>query len=255
MKEGHIVAELLQIADDVGGDEHGVVLLPGKVREELHHLVPHHGVQAGGGLIQHQELGVVAQGHSDGELHLHAPGELLEGLVLRQGELFQIALKGRLVPAAEDAGHDPAHLLCREAFGEGRFVQHHTDLLLVRPGLAQDLKAAAVGLRHAQQQADGGAFAGAVFPHQAQDAALGQAEADAQVKVPIVFFQILQFDGVHRLSSSRVSSICRRSSRLRPAPRARVSAAERCSSICRRCSSRSSSMFLAATKLPLPGRG
>ena len=33
-----------------------MILLPGEVREELHHLVPHHRVQAGGGLVQHQQL-------------------------------------------------------------------------------------------------------------------------------------------------------------------------------------------------------
>ena len=254
MQKGHVVAELFQVADDVGGDEHGVVLVPGEVREDLHHLVPHHRVQPGGGLIQHQEPGVVGQGHGDGQLHFHAPGELLEALVPRQGQPSQIVLVDRLIPAAEDPGHDPAHLPGRQALGIAGLIQHHADLVLVRALPAQHPDAAPVRPGHAQEHADGGALPGAVFAHQAQDTALGQRQVDLQVKVPIVLFQRVQFNGVHVPSSSRVSSISRSSRLPRPESLASSSAALRCSSICRRCSSRSSSSFLAATKLPLPGR-
>ena len=151
MEEGDVVAQLLQIAEDVGGDQDGVALIPGELIEELQHLVPDDGVQAGGGLVQHQQLRMMAQGRGDGQLHLHAPGEILELLFLRQVEPGEIAGVERAVPPAVGPGEDLPHLEGVEALGEVGLVQHHADVLLhgeelrrggVRP---QDGTDAAVG--------------------------------------------------------------------------------------------------------------
>ncbi len=56
MEKGDVVAELFQIAENVGGDQDGVGLVPGELVEKLQDLVPDDGVQAGGGLVQHQQL-------------------------------------------------------------------------------------------------------------------------------------------------------------------------------------------------------
>ena len=77
VEEGDIVAQLLQVAQNVGGDQDGVVLLPGELVEDLQHLVPDDGVQAGSGLVQHQQPGAVAQGHGDGQ---GAEGDVAEAI-------------------------------------------------------------------------------------------------------------------------------------------------------------------------------
>ena len=68
-----VVADLLQIADDVAGDQHGVLLVPGEVREDGQYLVPYHRVKAAGGLVQQQQLRLMAQRRRQPQLHLHAP--------------------------------------------------------------------------------------------------------------------------------------------------------------------------------------
>lgn len=85
---GHVVAGLLQVAGDVAGDEDGVVLVLDKVQKFVQNFIPHHRVKTRGGLVQHQQPGPVAEGGGDGELHLHASGQLLDLLVRRQVELF-----------------------------------------------------------------------------------------------------------------------------------------------------------------------
>ena len=65
-----------------------MAVLGGEVGEHLQQLLPDHGVQAAGGLVQKQELCPVAQRRRDAQLHGHAPGVVLEPLVLRQVQTF-----------------------------------------------------------------------------------------------------------------------------------------------------------------------
>ena len=99
MQEGNVITELLQIAEDMGGDQNGVVLLPGELVENLQHLVPDDGVQTGGCFVQHQKSGLVAQGGGNGQLHLHAPGKILELLFTGQLKPVQEPVIGLLLPA------------------------------------------------------------------------------------------------------------------------------------------------------------
>ena len=182
VEEGDIVAQLLQVAQNVGGDQDGVVLLPGELVEDLQHLVPDDGVQAGSGLVQHQQPGAVAQGHGDGQLHLHATGEVLEGLFLRQAEAGEVILVLLSVPTAVGLGHDASHLKGIQALWEIGLVQHHADVLfqgekLRRGGIRpQDGAGAAVRPQGPHQQADGGGLAGAILSHQTADGAAGHGE-------------------------------------------------------------------------------
>ncbi len=50
------------------------------------------------------------RGRGDGQLHLHPPGELLELLVLGQGEPGQVLLIEPLVPPGVGEGHELARL-------------------------------------------------------------------------------------------------------------------------------------------------
>ena len=72
MQEGDVVADLLQIADDVGGQQNGTILLPGVLVEDIQNFIPYHGIEAAGGFVQNQQLCLMGQSHGDGQLHFHA---------------------------------------------------------------------------------------------------------------------------------------------------------------------------------------
>ena len=56
MQEGDGIAQLFQVADNVGGNEDGAFFVPGKIQQDIHHFIPHHRVQPIGGFIQQQQL-------------------------------------------------------------------------------------------------------------------------------------------------------------------------------------------------------
>ena len=151
--------------------------------------------------------------------------------------------------------HDFAHLLCREHFREIGVIQNNADILFGRCEIRtsavciQGGEGAAVRLRGAHQQADQGAFAGAVFADQTQNRALGQGKADIlKGKTRIVFGNVFHCNGIHDAHSfsniwikSMISPV------ERPQMGASSSAARRWDSSCFRCSSRMIWVFFSAT--------
>ena len=259
MQEGDGIAQLFQIADDVGGDKDGVFLIPGKIQQHVCHLVPHHRVQPIGGFIQQQQLCVVGKRHRNAQLPLHSSGVILILFVRRQ---VKFPAKRRVVtsvPVAVDARHHLAHLHSVQAQGNAIAAQHHTDFFLgvYKVGAVvpvQNGHGTAVPLQHVQNQFDGGAFACAVFTDQAADGAAGQCQIQrSEGKVLIVLCKSPQFQCVHVQPSHSSSSISRSSSLLSPQDADSFTASVRCASIFFRFSSRSSSVFLGATKKPFAG--
>ena len=188
-----------------------MALIPGKVQQQVSHIVPHHRVQSAGGFIQQQQPGLVGQGDGQAHLHLHAPGEVPIGLILRQVQPAQQGGEVLTAPVLIDASHDPADLPGLQHVGQTRLIQHHANLLLHRAQVAADLHpqyagAAAVRLQHAQQQLDGGALAGAVLADQPQDAAGGQRKVQPlQGKAGEALGKPFDFNGVAHSSSSNTS--------------------------------------------------
>ena len=245
----------------MAGDEHRVAVLGGEVREHLQQLLPDHGVQAAGGLVQEQQPGPVGQRGGNTQLHGHAPGVLLELLVSRELEFVQPPLVGVLLPVSVGVGHDLPQLPGGDELRHAGLVQHHADLLLhllellalvVHP---QDLHRAAVPLHGVHDEPDGGALPGPVGSHQAQDAAHGQGQVQAlQGEVLVPLGQSLDLYGVHVPYSSSLNtrSMLSKSSNVRPHWRPRSTAAWRCSSISRSPASFCNSRSCSDTKQPLP---
>ena len=69
VQEGNVVADFFQVADDVGGDQNGMVLVSGEFVENVHDLVPDDRVKAAGGFVQNQKPWVVGQGDGNAQLH------------------------------------------------------------------------------------------------------------------------------------------------------------------------------------------
>ena len=235
-----------------------MALIPGEFGEELYHLVPNHRVKSAGGLVENEQLRLVRQRGRNAKLHLHPPGKVLERLSLRQIKAADIRFEGCLVPVLIGQAHHIVDLPGAETLGKAYFVKDHPGLfpgehhvLPIFP--AQKPDAAPVPLQHIQDQADGGGLSGSVFPDQAHNAALGQTQVQrAKGKARIALSQLSDFNRVHVVSSSITLNISSISSRLSPQATARDRISCKWASICRRFSSRSSSVFFAATKEPLP---
>ena len=151
----------------------------------------------------------MAQRRRDAQLHGHAPGVVLEPLVLRQVQTFEPPLVGVLLPVFEGPGHDPAQLFGAQDFRHKGLVQHHADVLLdgVKfPALVvhpQHGDRAPIPLQGVHGEADGGALAGPVLPHQAQDAPGRQVQIQVfQGEALVVLGQPPDLNGVGQFHSS-----------------------------------------------------
>ncbi len=70
------VAQRADDAEVVGDQQHGGVALLAQRADQVEHLGFHRGVEAGGRLVEHQELRVAGQRHGDDHALLHSAGEL-----------------------------------------------------------------------------------------------------------------------------------------------------------------------------------
>ena len=149
----------------------------------------------------------MGQGHGQGELHHHAPGEGLDLFAGGDFEPPQVVVVGGGLPALVDAAQGLAQLFGVHLWGEEPGVQHHAHLLhhgAAGSGvLAQQADGAAVGTDEAQHGLDGGAFARAVLADEAHNAAHRQRKADVvQCKFLVFFAEVPQFHCVfHRYVS------------------------------------------------------
>ena len=208
----------------------------------------------------------MAEGGGNGELHLHAPGIVLEGGFFRQSEAAAVGRKSFRLPAAVRSGKDAPHLGRGQNLREAPLVQHHADVFLngqkFRRGhiRAQRGGGAAVWPQGAHGNPDQGGFSRAVFAHQAADGSGG----DGQGHVPkgqtarrICRYAVIQWHYSLCILPYYASSHARRSRSAAsvsgmPQPLPNFAAAERCSRIFRSCCSRSRERFGSATKQPLP---
>ena len=197
MQKGNGIAELFQIADDVGRDQNCMVLIPHKVQQQIDQLIPHHRVQTAGGFVQQQQLRVVGKCHGKALLHLHAGGVIGVALFLRQFKALTIIRVSCGIPVRVDAGHHLSHLRRGQAGGDALAAQHHADIGFGKRGdplLPEQLHSASVPVDHVQDQLNGGALARAVLTDQPADCAAGQFQINGpQRKIRVVLFKAVQF--------------------------------------------------------------
>ncbi|GAB4007892.1 hypothetical protein GCM10029992_62820 [Glycomyces albus] len=171
------VAELLGLVHVVGGqqDRHALLL---ELEQALPHQVAGLRVQAGGGLVEEDQVGLVDQGPGDGQAALHAAGEVVDLVVRAARELHELEQFGRAGPGlapldAEVPGVDGEVLEDREHVVEGVVLRHDAEAGADgRPVAArveaEDLDLAAGGLGDAADHPHGGGLAGAVGAEEAE---------------------------------------------------------------------------------------
>src|SRR5439155_9298867 len=169
--------DLLELGQDVAGEEDGHALgaEPADELADLAHLL---GVEADGGLVEDEELGLVEEGLREGETLTHAgrvgahfavdrgaeAGDL-EGFVeVSFGEgLATGEREGLEIVDAGHVRHEAGALDDRADAAQERAAGAHA--------LAEEERAAAGGVDEAEDHAQGGGLAGAVRAEQAEDGA------------------------------------------------------------------------------------
>jgi hypothetical protein len=114
-EQDQVVADPLQLGDDVGGQHHGEAVLDRRAHQRLHELAAGERVQAGDRLVQQQQPRPLGQRHGKGDLGLLAAGELAGALGERDAEVGKAPLGQRLVPGVGQV-QPPAH---GEQVGDG----------------------------------------------------------------------------------------------------------------------------------------
>ena len=172
MDERDVIADFLQIARNVGGNEDGMGVVLHKIIEDIQNFVSDDRVEAAGRLVEQQQAAVVGQRAGNGQLHLHAARVVLDRLFAGQVKAGKVVLESLVRPGAEGGRQDAANVAGAQITREMAAVEDHADVLKIAAAvLAKDLHAAAVGHEQTQNQFDCGGLSCAVLPNEADHAA------------------------------------------------------------------------------------
>jgi len=193
VQDRDLVGELLGLVEILGGEEHGGAAA-GEVLDDLPHLEAALRVEAGGGLVEEDDLRVADEAHGDVEAAAHAagvggdpaagrvdeaePGKQAVGDLPRALHAPQLGDHDEVLPAGEDLVHR------RELAGKADRVP---DLR----GLRRDVEpadggGAAVGLEEGREDPDERGLPGAVGAEQREDGPARHVEFDAPEDVQVL---------------------------------------------------------------------
>ena len=146
-----------------------------------------HGVEAGRGLVEEDEVGLVDESLGETDALQHAFRKAAEPPVAMSSKSDEVQERGNAV--AELGRSESAEpTVKREEFGgsqpvvEAEVFGEEADLaadLDARKGLIEDPSVAATGFNEAEQHLDGGAFASTVWAEEAEDFAATDLEREA----------------------------------------------------------------------------
>ena len=208
----------LDLLHDVGGEEDRLVLAD--LTDEGADFLELVGVEAGGGLVEDEHVGVVDERLSEADALLVALGELGDALVGFGGEachadhlLHPVAGIGDLI----DAGGEGEELADIHLHVERVLLGEVADVGADREGVVVDALSANqhVALGGGDEAGDDlheGGFAGAVGAEEADDFAFFGGEADVVegALLAVVFGDLLNFEHILNWKSDNMGNDCRR---------------------------------------------
>ena len=179
-----VVADLLDLGHVVGAEQHGQPA-GGQPLDQRPHVADAGGVEAVGGLVEHQQPGLAQQAGRDAEALAHAVGVAADLAVGPVGQVDD--LQDLLEQPGPDAAVEerealevlPAGQVGVEAgaLDEAGDAVQHADAG-VGPGLVEDPDRAGVGPDQAEEHPQERRLAGAVGPEDPVDLARGHADGD-----------------------------------------------------------------------------
>ena len=210
--DAYMVADVLQLPEIVGGDQHRGAVLGHIGQQQTPDLAAHDRVQAVHRLVQHQQVRPGADAQMEGRLLLHALGEAPDGALFGQVEDLVEPIKELVVEFGVDPPVVFAHILqgcggkiediVRDGADGGLDLRIFVDFFTVQGDLA------AVRAVDAQQAADGGGLARTVGTNQAVDGTLGDGHGKIVQGLEITkgFCDVFQFQHIHSSFCSRAIS-------------------------------------------------
>lgn len=178
--DGDAVAEVLEFAEDVGGDEDGFAHAL-EFLEDGHHFDAGSGVESAGGFVEEEELGVVDEDAGEAESLLHAAAEGADegSLFVGESDKFEHVFDGVFALFGGDFVASAEEV---EVFGDfhvfvdAKEVGHVADEVADGVGVAGDVVAeyfgtAGAGGKEGGEDAERGGFAGAVGADEAEKVA------------------------------------------------------------------------------------
>ena len=205
--DAHPVGGLLDLGQDVGGEEHRRPVGHRLAQDAEERLLDER-VEAGRGLVEHEQLGPVLEGDHQGDLLLVALAVLLE--LARRVEveaLDQAGLVG-LVHSAAQVGEVLEVLGAGQPVVEVELARQVADPAMDRDGIRrrldpEDASAPRGRPDQVQERANGRRLAGAVRSQEAEDLPLlhGQVHLDDPPVAPVALGELLGLDdGGHWVS-------------------------------------------------------
>ena len=190
MDKRDIVRDLVEVARDVAGQQHGVRFVLHEIVQQVEHLVPHDRVKSARRLVQNQQLRAVRERRRDGQLHFHAARIILDGLAAVDAEAVETGRELRPVPRAVGSAEQRVHLRGVHRAQKAAVLQHHADALtyrrIIRPS-AEHLDLTAVRPHKVENGLDERRLSGSVFADQTHHTAARQSQIDAVQRKSFVF--------------------------------------------------------------------
>ena len=181
--DGDAVAEALGFFDVVGGEDDRALLVA-EFENELVNFQADLGIEAGGGFVEEDQLGIVDHGHGEGEALLLAAGKRTVDSVAFFGKLKaleqSVGIDGFLIKRREEA-HGFVEF---DLVGKVGCLEADADAFFERAGVGGGVKAehaniARSALTEAFEDFNGGCFAGSVGAEKSEDFAVFDGEIDA----------------------------------------------------------------------------
>ena len=128
-----MVADALEVGDDVRREDHGHAGLRDDLHHRLQELAPRERVERGDRLVEQQQLGPLRERERERDLRLLAAGELADLLPEREPELLDARVRERVVPGRVELAAERQRLGDREALVERMVLRDEADARQHRP--------------------------------------------------------------------------------------------------------------------------
>ena len=122
-----MVADPLEVGEDVGREDNRHAALRDRLERRLHELPPRERVERGDRLVEQQQLRPLRERQRQRDLRALPAGKIPHLLLQRQVELGDARASGLVVPAGVKAAADVEHLLDREAAVERVLLGEEAD--------------------------------------------------------------------------------------------------------------------------------
>src|SRR5690606_40225962 len=122
--------DALDVADQMGRKKYRAIAAARHVDQFLQELAPRERIEARNGLVEHDELGLVADGRDDRELLPLADGQLVRRPVERHGPLAREPSDEVSIPARVELAHEIEKARAAQRLDELVLLRHEADAVL-----------------------------------------------------------------------------------------------------------------------------